>query len=109
MQRGFACSDNWDVDGRARLIEARVLEVAHDETIIALLFGLNRIVDRPNRTAKFRKPPKIPIRRRHASDLDLDAGRGDFIKISAETVKIRRVLRRIDKALPQHPHHHPRS
>ena len=81
MQCRLARPDDRDMDGGARLVEARILEMAHHEAVEASAFGFERGIHRLDRTAELGQSPEIAVGRAHAIDFDFGAGSGDAVQI----------------------------
>ena len=104
VERGLAEADDGDLHRGSSLVEARVLEVAHREGVEALLGGLDRAVDGESGAAQLRQAAEVPVGRRQPVHLDLGARVGELPQVLAESLDVRRVLRRVEEALPPDPH-----
>ena len=99
----LAEADHRDVERTADFQQARLLEMADHEGIIASLFGFKRVADRLRGAAEFRQRVKQMVGRVEAMDLEPDAGTGHGVQQALQPFNVRRLLDRMDEALVPQP------
>ncbi len=101
--RRLAETDHRDFDRCPAFDQSGLLEVADDKSIIALLFGRNRIADYLRRGAELGQWIEITVGRRNAVNLEAHMGIGIAFQILFEARNIRVLLGGIYKTLIPNP------
>src|SRR5262249_8934910 len=101
--RGFAKRHHRNVDYRARLVEAGILEMADHERVVAFALGSHRVANHFARAAEFDDRMRVIVVRSDALDIDRGAGIDERGEMVPQPVPVDFAVRLVDVALIPNP------